>query len=234
MSAIHLLRHGQASFDANDYDVLSPLGVAQARSFGTHLASRRIHFDQVFVGPRKRQIDTATHLGQAASALGHTLPEPRPLPELDEFPAIDIFRAAFEPICQAHPTLAAGMRSIDTLVQRRSYRELFNIVAMSWAKDELDIGDLERFPSFCQRVDRAIDRIREAQGRGQHALVVTSGGPISVAVRRCLGLDSSHTMRVALTVANASITRLEWRDDEISLFGFNHTHHLAPDQLTYR
>lgn len=234
MSSIHLLRHGQASFDGDDYDVLSPLGIEQARCYGQYLATERIQFDRVFVGPRKRQIDTAEHLREAAARAGHTLPEPDSLAELDEFPAIAIFQAAYQQVCGDEPVLAEKLRSSDTAAQRQAYRDMFNIVALRWANDELDIGELERFASFCQRVDRALDRIREAQGRSERALVVTSGGPISVSVRRCLALDDHNTMRIALVVANASVTELRWRDEEITLFGFNHTHHLDRDKITYR
>ena len=38
MGSIYLIRHGQASFGADDYDVLSPLGVRQAEVLGDHLA----------------------------------------------------------------------------------------------------------------------------------------------------------------------------------------------------
>ena len=38
MSAIHLIRHGQASFGADDYDLLSALGERQARLLGESLA----------------------------------------------------------------------------------------------------------------------------------------------------------------------------------------------------
>ncbi|MCF8967887.1 histidine phosphatase family protein, partial [Pseudomonas carnis] len=38
MGSIYLIRHGQASFGADDYDVLSPIGVEQAQVLGRHLA----------------------------------------------------------------------------------------------------------------------------------------------------------------------------------------------------
>ncbi|EPM78754.1 hypothetical protein A249_34210, partial [Pseudomonas syringae pv. actinidiae ICMP 18804] len=38
MGSIYLIRHGQASFGADDYDVLSPVGIRQSRVLGAHLA----------------------------------------------------------------------------------------------------------------------------------------------------------------------------------------------------
>ncbi|HCT4576619.1 TPA: histidine phosphatase family protein, partial [Pseudomonas aeruginosa] len=37
MGSIYLIRHGQASFGADDYDVLSPTGIRQAEILGDHL-----------------------------------------------------------------------------------------------------------------------------------------------------------------------------------------------------
>ena len=47
MSSLALVRHGQASLFADDYDILSPLGEAQARHLGDHWARRGEVFDEV-------------------------------------------------------------------------------------------------------------------------------------------------------------------------------------------
>ena len=39
MGQLLLVRHGQASFGADDYDVLSPTGWEQGRRLGAHLAA---------------------------------------------------------------------------------------------------------------------------------------------------------------------------------------------------
>ena len=51
------IRHGQASFGAEDYDVLSDHGEEQARRLGSSLAS--LSPDLVVHGSLKRQRDTA-------------------------------------------------------------------------------------------------------------------------------------------------------------------------------
>ena len=61
MGSIYLIRHGQASFGADDYDVLSPLGVLQAQIAGRHLADLGLHFDRCLSGDLSRQQDTARH-----------------------------------------------------------------------------------------------------------------------------------------------------------------------------
>ena len=67
MPAIYLLRHGQASFGAEDYDVLSDLGARQALVAGHELARRGARSPVVASGSLRRQRDTATI---AAAALG--------------------------------------------------------------------------------------------------------------------------------------------------------------------
>ena len=59
MGSIYLIRHGQASFGADDYDVLSPVGVRQAEVLGEHLEQLGIAFDRCVSGSLRRQQHTA-------------------------------------------------------------------------------------------------------------------------------------------------------------------------------
>ncbi len=46
MGSIYLIRHGQASFGAANYDVLSNVGVQQAEHLGTYLSDLELTFDR--------------------------------------------------------------------------------------------------------------------------------------------------------------------------------------------
>ena len=59
MTTLHLVRHGQASAGAADYDVLSPRGREQARHLGDWWGARGVGLDAAFTGTLKRQRDTA-------------------------------------------------------------------------------------------------------------------------------------------------------------------------------
>ena len=48
MGSIYLIRHGQASFGAENYDVLSPLGYRQSEALGDYLA-RRFAVEHLFI-----------------------------------------------------------------------------------------------------------------------------------------------------------------------------------------
>jgi broad specificity phosphatase PhoE len=236
VSTLHLIRHGQASIGAPDYDVLSPRGIEQSRALGRYLAQRPVRIDALYTGPRRRQIDTARHLADAAAELECVLPEIAVVPELDEFPAIELFRAWLPVVATENPELAEAVAAMSSGagIQAGALQAAFEDVTHRWARGELDTGGLETFAGFCERVGRGVNAVMAAEGRGRKVAVVTSGGPISVAVRMCLGLADERTMRLAWTIANASVTELRWRGDELSLFGFNAVHHLDESLVTYR
>src|SRR5262249_29959201 len=85
MSVLVLVRHGQASFSADDYDDLSPAGQAQARRLGDYWTHQAQSFDEIYVGPRRRQQQTAALVGDRFRAAGRPWPEPVVLEELDEY-----------------------------------------------------------------------------------------------------------------------------------------------------
>ena len=59
MATIYLFRHGQASFGADDYDKLSPLGERQATVLGQYLRDHDIALDAAYSGDLLRQRETA-------------------------------------------------------------------------------------------------------------------------------------------------------------------------------
>ena len=59
MSVVLLVRHGQASWGAADYDRLSSLGEQQSRVLGAALASRGVRPDLVVRGAMRRHRQTA-------------------------------------------------------------------------------------------------------------------------------------------------------------------------------
>ena len=59
MPVVHLVRHGQASFGADDYDVLSDLGRTQAAAVGAELSRRGLDDSRSSCGTLRRQRDTA-------------------------------------------------------------------------------------------------------------------------------------------------------------------------------
>ena len=64
MAELILVRHGQASFGADDYDKLSDLGWRQSRWLGEYLAARGTRFDRVIRGSLRRHTETLDGIGE--------------------------------------------------------------------------------------------------------------------------------------------------------------------------
>ena len=58
MGILYLVRHGQASFGANDYDVLSSTGREQSVRLGEYFKYKGVSFDAALTGSLNRQIQT--------------------------------------------------------------------------------------------------------------------------------------------------------------------------------
>ncbi len=207
MSVLHLIRHGQASFGAEDYDVLSATGAKQARALGEHLAAGAPRVDAVYTGPRRRQRDTAQHLLDAARAAGASLPAAAVVDDLDEYPAFEIVKHCMPRLLVEDDEIRA-LSATDGGTGR-----VFAEVVRRWLAGRLDSGPHEPFAAFAERVQRGLRRIMDAEGRGRSALVVTSGGPISVAVQAALELPPTALLKLQMVTFNASISEFKYRDD---------------------
>ena len=253
MPAIYLIRHGQASYGEDEYDALSLVGVRQSARLGAWWADRGEAFDAVYVGPRRRQIDTARHMIDAGRGAGADWPEPTQVEELDELPAFELLRH-WLPILQAE---SAELRDLIATAAASGNRTAaldvgFHFIVDRWSRGELDVPHLESFAGFRARVERGLAQVAaghpvapNADGRRPRVAVVTSGGPISIAMRLALGLGDEDTLRVMGVVRNGSFS--EFRGGPaapaaasparrtLTMIAFNAVPHLVDkDLVTYR
>ena len=89
MGNLYLVRHGQASFGAADYDNLSDLGVQQSVRLGEYFAQKGIPFDAVLTGSLRRHTQTWKGIAQGAG-LDHT---PLVWPGLNEYDSEAVIQA---------------------------------------------------------------------------------------------------------------------------------------------
>ena len=106
MGSIYLIRHGQASFGADDYDVLSPTGIRQAEILGDHLLNLGVRFDRVLSGGLRRQQHTARAALERLESSGLATPELEVDPAFNEFEADAVIRAPAGPARGAAGSLA--------------------------------------------------------------------------------------------------------------------------------
>ncbi len=86
MAVVLLVRHGQASFGADDYDVLSGVGHEQAAVVGRELARRGLRDPLLVCGTLRRQRGTADGLGLGEPAVDGRWDEYDHLGLLERYP----------------------------------------------------------------------------------------------------------------------------------------------------
>ncbi|MEP6791213.1 MAG: phosphoglycerate mutase family protein, partial [Ramlibacter sp.] len=74
MGTLYLVRHGQASFGADDYDKLSPLGHKQSVRLGEYFAQKGLRFDAVIAGTLRRHLETLAGIHEGMKHEGEHLP----------------------------------------------------------------------------------------------------------------------------------------------------------------
>jgi broad specificity phosphatase PhoE len=229
MGTLLLIRHGQASYGEADYDRLSTRGQEQARAVGKLLSNMRI--DQFYTGPLKRQTGTA----QLAAEHASNLPPVTTLTELSEYPAFELVQHFMPKLVDYDPKFAA----LTQTPTRELQNEAFHTILGLWARDEWAVEGVERVTQFAKRVQRGLDQIVREVRSGATAAVVTSAGPIGVAVGLTFGASEHHMVRASSVIRNASITELrfrskdfDWHPERVSLISFNSIHHLPPELHT--
>ncbi len=186
MSHITLIRHGQANSTAKDelsYDKLSPLGHEQAAWLGDHLRQSETHHTRLYTGTLTRHIETAEGMNTGLEPIRDAR-----LNELEYFTLASLME-------QQHkvPFPRAG-EFVHHLPQVFDY----------WKAGKLD-DTPETYEHFETRVQSALAEIAEGEGP---ALVVTSGGLISLAMAQAMGVGIPGMARLALAIMHTSMHRL--------------------------
>lgn len=239
MSSLTLVRHGQASFFAADYDRLSELGQRQAALLGEHWARRGLAFDEVFTGPRSRQRQTAEIVGEAYRRAGLPWPEPVLLPELDEYDLGGLVEKLIPDLVARDPgfgDLVEGYRRSEGERERvRTFQRMFEALLREWQAGTVGGEGVESWLAFRERVRRGLDRIRERPGGGRQVAAFTSGGFIGTAVQLALAAPDTVALEVNWRVRNGSLTEFIFTRDRLTLDSFNAVPHLEDTGTwTYR
>lgn len=222
MGQLLLVRHGQASWAAADYDVLSETGWEQSRVLGRALAARGVTPDLVVSGGMRRHAETAqgclAELGASVEATVDT--------GWDEFDHVSMLAKLDPPFAGRKPTKA-------------EFQEWFEAATDRWTRGEYDHEYAESFSAFTDRVESALRRTAEAAGSGT-AIVFSSGGPVSWATAGLL-VDEPDVAgrlwrRLNPVCVNSGVTRVVTGRRGLTLVSFNDHGHLdgLDGMLTYR
>lgn len=220
MGTLHLVRHGQASFGAADYDQLSPLGAEQCRRLGAYWQSRGQRFDAVLRGSLKRHAQSHAAIAEGLGGL----PEPLVWPGLNEYDSEAVVKAV-HPGPLAHPKTAEEVKH---------HFRLLRAGLLAWMRGEAQPVGMPSFAEFSAGVAGALDHVRQHHA-GAQVLIVSSGGPISVAVGQVLGTPLETAIELNLRIRNSAVSEFVFTPRKHTLLSFNSLAHLdgTPDLQTY-
>ncbi|BCZ81597.1 phosphoglycerate mutase [Paraburkholderia terrae] len=216
MAELYLVRHGQASLGADDYDQLSDVGEQQGIWLGEYFAQRDIAFDRVMTGTLRRHAQT---LDAIRRGLGVQRIDCEIHPGLDEYD----FHALFRALGDEHSALAERAT--------RSPRDFFKAlreVLQLWTDGALDGRAPETWVAFQQRVAEARAAIQ--QGSSQRVLVVSSGGVIAALTQQVLRAPAATAIALNMQIRNSSVSHYFFNRDTLHLSSFNGIGHLDDPQ----
>ena len=201
---IWLIRHAQASFGGDDYDVLSALGHEQAARLAAWLVAHpELSFAHVCRGTLRRHKETLAAIEHAFSMANRALPDTVEDADWNEF--------EYDAIVRAY----ASSRNDDLVLaatrdpsNRRAVHALLAAALRDWALGELNDVP-ETWQTFSARVARARQRLLSAP-RGK-ILVVTSAGPIAQCAQAALGCDAERTVALNIALRNTAISEFRAR-----------------------
>jgi broad specificity phosphatase PhoE len=215
MPLICLVRHGQASAAADDYDVLSGLGRVQASAVGQELARRGLRDPYLVAGTLTRQRDTARIAAEAAGFQGPLRQDAR---------------------WNEYDHIALLGRYAPPRDEERSVQDLLDHALTAWMEDS---GPAEggTWTAFAEGARAALAELPAALGQGRDAVVFTSAGLIAAVCGALLSLPAEGVVALNRVAVNASVTTLVVGGSGTTLLTFNEHGHFAGDRrrmLTYR
>lgn len=236
MGNLYLIRHGQASFGADDYDVLSPVGVRQSQALGEHLGQVGLRLDRCIAGSLRRQQDTARHAVQALSTFGGPVPNIETDPAFNEFDADGVIRALLPGLLIEEPHAGEVLR--NAAQHRSEFQRLFALMVQRWHAGDHSDGELETWQAFIDRVEGGLQRVLSTAGSGDNIAVFTSGGTIAALLHLITRITPSQAFALNWQIINTSLSQLKFRGRDVALASFNSQAHVlllrAPELITYR
>jgi len=211
MPVVLLVRHGQASFGADDYDVLSDLGREQSVVVGQELARRALRSPVAVCGSLRRQRATA-EIALPAVLLAVDA-------RWDEYDHLSLLQR-YVPGDPTHDGTSKGVQG------------LLDQALAAWVDDPSG-----GWGAFSGGAADALTDLAGRLDRGQDAVVFTSGGIVAAVAAALLGLGASGVVAVNRVTANGAITKVVLGGSGTSLVSFNDHAHFEGEArrlLTYR
>ncbi len=210
MGTLYLVRHGQASFGADDYDQLSALGQQQSVRLGHYFRDKGLRFDAVLTGTLRRQVQTYAAIREGGACDMEALQ----WPGLNEFDSEAV-------IATVHPH---KLEKPDTPELYRHHFRLLRDGLTQWMNGVVSPSGMPSYREFRLGVTSALDHIRK--NFDGNVMIVSSGGPIATAVGHVLGTTPETTIELNMRIRNSAITEFAFNSKRHTLVTFNTLPHL--------
>ena len=214
MTVFYLVRHGQASFSADNYDQLSDTGIEQALLVGSYLEKKIPKLTKVITGEMLRHKQTAEHsllaLMSSKDATPHAQVVDLGWNEYDHQNILAAYNSELATPSRARKYLAKQENPT------RHFKELFINAINQWRQADEKTPQAnnteysESFSAFGRRVINALEQAAQQNPNG-HVVIYTSGGPISIIVCYLLGLPLSRFIDINWSLVNAGVTKVVTR-----------------------
>lgn len=215
MASIYLVRHGQASFGAENYDELSTLGHLQATLTGEFFAQTGVAFDVAYCGKLKRQQDTAKRVLASQSSAIELIEDVR----LDEVRNDEHLEYLLPKVLETRPDIKAIVE--QGLDSSKRFQKVIEAVFNYWVSPQCDEPSIQSWDDYSAGVRSMLDDIIATQGGGRSVAVFTSGGTIATFVAAVLGVPGTATYQFYEPIFNCSVTQLFYSSSKVSLSYFN-------------
>jgi broad specificity phosphatase PhoE len=219
-----LIRHGQASFGAADYDVLSPTGERQAEIAAAALERRGHRPSRIVTGSMRRQVDTAAAFAGPASEVD---------PRWDEYDPNDVLTHHSDSTARLDGTAAPEGEALTS----KRFQAILEPALGAWIEMAEESPTRQSWPQFSGAGSAALEQLAGELGRGETAVVVTSGGTIAALAGGLLGAPALVFPALNRVMVNASVTKVVIGAGGVNLIGFNDHSHLEEidrELVTYR
>lgn len=226
MPSLLLVRHGQASFGGDDYDLLSDRGREQAEVVHRELRRREVEPAVLAGGTMRRQIETAAPWVADGGDL-------RSDERWNEYDAAAVLAAAGEVGASLERPEGSGALAENGSPSPAEFQKLLDGALAAWVADREPV-DGERWPEFRARVVAAAEAVIADLPRGGVGVVSTSGGPIAALCLEYLGLPDETFVSINRILVNGGITKLIAGASGVNVVSFNEQAHLEPGMVTYR
>ena len=211
MGTLYLVRHGQASFGADDYDQLSARGLEQAVRLGEYWRARGLVFDAVITGTLRRHTQTLEGIAQGLGIA----PDVLQMPGLNEYDSLALIQAI-------HPQ---PLGRADTPERYRQHFRILCDALAQWMAGVISPRGMPSWPEFSAGVQAALDHVRQHHV-GHNVLLVSSGGPISTAVGQVLSTPPEVTIALNMRIRNSAVTEFSISPKRLMMQTFNTLPHL--------